>query len=211
MKDSKRVLIALVLALVLGAGIAASGNASLLHAADAIEPIGTLWVNAIRMTVIPLVVALLVTGVAATSGRAMGRLGGRTIAVFALQLVYFGLIVVPIVSTVFANLLYRLASKPPLPAGAAEAASQLTAAGGAQTFSGWLVSLIPVNPVAAAANGAMIPLIVFSVLFALALAHSPSPGRERLVGLFEGLRDVMLVLVGWIVATAPIGVFALML
>ncbi len=211
MKDSKRVLIALVLALALGAAIAASGNASLIHAADLIAPIGTLWVNAIRMTVIPLVVALLVTGVSATSGRAMGRLGGRTIAVFALLLAGFAVIVVPILGTLFANLLYRLPSKPPLPAGAAEAASQLSAAGGAQTFAGWLVSLIPVNPVAAAANGAMIPLIVFSVLFALALAHSPSPGRERLVGWFEGLRDVMLVLVGWIVATAPIGVFALML
>src|ERR1700756_2107841 len=73
MKESTRVLVALAAAVALGALIAASHNASLLHAADAIAPIGTLWVNAIRMTVIPLVVSLLITGVASVSDiRAVG-------------------------------------------------------------------------------------------------------------------------------------------
>lgn len=211
MKDSKRVLVALVLALVLGAVIAASGNSVLARGADAIAPIGTLWLNAIRMTVIPLVVALLITGVATTSGRAIGRIGGRTVAVFALLLVGIGVVVVPVVGTVFARVLAHLPERPPLPAGAREAASQLTAGGGAQTFGAWLVSLVPPNPIAAAAEGAMIPLIVFSALFALAIARSPSPARERLVSWFEAVRDAMLVLVGWVVAAAPIGVFALLL
>jgi Na+/H+-dicarboxylate symporter len=56
MKESTRVLLALIAAIFLGVLIAASHNASLIRAADAIAPIGTLWVNAIRMTVIPLVV-----------------------------------------------------------------------------------------------------------------------------------------------------------
>lgn len=212
MKDSKRVLIALVLALVLGALIAASGNAALLHAADAIAPIGTLWVNAIRMTVIPLVVSLLITGIATTSGlKAIGQIGRRTIAVFALLLVGIATIIVPVVATVFGNVLAHLPTRPPLPAGAAQAASELTAAGGAQSFGSWLVSLVPTNPIAAAANGAMIPLIVFSVLLALAIAKSPPNSRDRLAGWFEALRDAMLVLVGWVVAVAPIGVFALLL
>ncbi len=212
MKDSKRVLIALVSALVLGAAIAASGSASLLKAADAIAPIGTLWVNAIRMTVIPLVVALLITGIATASGlSAIGRIGGRTIAVFGLLLVGIATIIVPIVATVFGGVLARLPTRPALPAGAAQAANDLTAAGGAQTFASWLVSLVPTNPIAAAANGAMIPLIVFTVLLALAIAKSPPDSRDRLAGWFEALRDAMLVLVGWVVAVAPIGVFALLL
>jgi proton glutamate symport protein len=212
MKESRRVLLALAIALVGGAGIAASGSATLLRVADAIAPIGTIWLNAIRMTVIPLVVALLITGVATTSGlRAIGRIGGRSLAVFALLLVGVACTVVPVVGFVFASLLRLLPTRPPVPAGAAEAARQLASGAGSQSFADWLVSLVPSNPVAAAANGAMLPLIVFSVLFALAIAGSPASARDRLVSWFEAVRDAMLVLVGWVVAAAPIGVFALLL
>lgn len=212
MKESRRVLLALVLALVAGAGIGASGSTVLLRATDAIAPIGTIWLNAIRMTVIPLVVALLITGVTATSGlRAIGRIGGRTLVVFALLLTGIACTVVPVIGFVFVRLTHLLPTRPPVPAGAAEAARQLTSSAGAQSFADWLVSLVPSNPVAAAANGAMLPLIVFSVLFALAIAGSPPSARDRLVSWFEAVRDAMLVLVGWVVAAAPIGVFALLL
>src|SRR5438270_9260370 len=84
-KESTRVLIALAAAIIVGALVAASGSARLLDIADALAPLGTLWVNAIRMTVIPLVVSLLITGVAsATDIGAIGRLGGRTLLVLGL-------------------------------------------------------------------------------------------------------------------------------
>ena len=125
MNESARVLIALVAALVLGAAIAASGNATLLRAADAVAPIGTLWVNAIRMTVIPLIVSLLVTGVASASdSKTIGRLGGRAVLVFGLLLVATALVVVPILPAVFAMLPRSRGAQPPLPAGAAEAAGR---------------------------------------------------------------------------------------
>src|ERR1041385_9275873 len=77
MKESTRVLIALGAALGAGVAVAASGNARLAHAAEAIAPVGVLWINAIRMTVIPLVVSLLITGVAGAADlRAIGRIGG---------------------------------------------------------------------------------------------------------------------------------------
>ena len=83
MKESTRVLTALGAAFAAGVAISLSGSGRLLSAADAIAPIGTLWVNAIRMTVIPLVVSLLITGVASASDvKAIGRLGGRTLIVF---------------------------------------------------------------------------------------------------------------------------------
>src|SRR5262249_34059300 len=98
MKESTRVLIALGSAIAVGSAIAASGSAPLLRAADAIAPIGTLWVNAIRMTVIPLVVSLIITGVAsATDLRAVGRMGGRTLLVFFLLLVGVAAVVMPFV------------------------------------------------------------------------------------------------------------------
>ena len=73
MKEGSRVLVALAVGLAGGIAIAASRNTALVSAADAIAPIGTLWVNAIRMTVIPLVVSLLITGVASASDISTAR------------------------------------------------------------------------------------------------------------------------------------------
>src|SRR3954470_13071070 len=167
MKESTRVLAALVAAIGGGALIAALGSKPLLDAVDALAPVGTLWVNAIRMTVIPLVVSLLVTGVAsATDVGAIGRIGGRTLAVFGLLLAATAAIVIPLAPSLFALLPFpsTAGAKPALPAGAAEAASQLSAGGQNPGFSAWLTSLIPPNPVAAAANGAMVPLILFTLI-----------------------------------------------
>lgn len=212
MKDGTRVLVALVAAIVGGIAIAATGSDTLLHAANAIVPVGTLWVNAIRMTVIPLVVSLLITGVAsATDVQSVGRIGGRTLVVFVALLAGVALLAAVTVPAAFEFLPRDLAHRPPLPAGAAEAAQQLGAAGEVPTATAWLVSFVPSNPVAAAASGAMVPLIVFTLLLGLAIARSPTPSRERLVGFFEALRDAMLLLVRWVIALAPIGVFALVL
>jgi Na+/H+-dicarboxylate symporter len=210
MNERTRVLLALVLAIGGGIAIAISGNDALLRAADFIAPIGTLWVNAIRMTVIPLVVSLLITGVAsATDVKSVGRLGGRTLLVFFLLLVATALVVMPLCVGVF-HLLPQRGAAPPLPAGAAEAASQI-AGGQRQTFSEWIVSLLPSNPIAAAATGNMVPLILFTLLFALAVARSPERTRETLVGFFQALGDATLTLVRWVILLAPIGIFALLL
>jgi Na+/H+-dicarboxylate symporter len=211
MKDSTRVLISLGAAVAGGIAIGAYGGAPLLRVADAIAPIGTLWVNAIRMTVIPLVVSLIITGVASASDiKAIGRLGGRTLLVFALLLVGTAIIVMPFAPALFSLLPHR-AGRPPLPSGAAEATDQLMTSGQTQTFASWVTSLIPSNPVAAAATGSMVPLILFTLVFALAIAHGPASTRSTLVGFFQALADAMLMLVRWIVKVAPIGVFALVL
>src|SRR5438105_15638247 len=151
MKDSTRVLLALAIGVGGGIAIAASHNASLLSVADFIAPIGTLWVNAIRMTVIPLVVSLLITGVASVSDiKSIGRLGGRTLVTFVLLLIGVAAIVIPIALAMFRLLPPHGALE--LPPGAVEAANEMSAEGQAQTFSTWLVSLLPANPVAAAAS-----------------------------------------------------------
>jgi proton glutamate symport protein len=213
MKESTRVLVALAAAIVAGAIIAALGSQSLLSAADAIAPVGTLWVNAIRMTVIPLVVSLLITGVAsATDVSAIGRTGGRSIVVFGLLLGATAAVMVPLASWVFALLpLPATTATHVLPAGAAEAAKQLSAGGATPSFSAWLVSLIPSNPIAAAADGAMVPVILFTLILALAIARSPDATRAPLVNLARALGDAMMLIVRWVVLAAPIGVFALVL
>src|SRR6185503_11271613 len=129
MKENTRVLVALGAALLGGILIALSGNESLLRAADAIVPIGTVWINAIRMTVIPLVVSLLITGVAGAADlRAIGKLGGRSLLTFFLLLLGTAIVILPIGVLAF-QLIGDNSVRPPLPPGAAEAASQLATEG----------------------------------------------------------------------------------
>ena len=211
MKDSTRVLIALAAGLAGGALIAASGSPLLLAAADWLTPIGTIWVNAIRMTVIPLVVSLVITGVAgATDLKSIGRLGTRTVLTFILMIAGCAAVMMPLIAFSY-SLIPALSERPPLPAGAAEAASQVAASDQAVGFVPWLVSLIPTNPVAAAASGNMVSLVLFTLLLAVAIAQSSAGSRETLLGFFRALADAMLVLVRWVVAAAPIGIFGLML
>jgi proton glutamate symport protein len=208
--DSVRVLLALVVATALGLLIAAANDARLIGLADQLVPIGVLWVNAIRMTVIPLVVSLLVTGVASTTDvAAIGRLGARTVIVFVLLPAGMAVVMMPIIAAVFAWL-PPAASRPPLPPGASEAASQVVASE-APTLAAWLTSLIPSNPVSAAADGAMVPLIIFTLLFALALTQSAASARNTILSLFQAVAATMLTLVGWVILAAPIGIFALIL
>lgn len=192
--------------------MAASGNPKLLHAAEAIAPVGVVWINAIRMTVIPLLVALVITGVAGAADlRVIGRIGGRTLLVFLVLIAGVALAIMPLASLAFGLLPEQAGVRPALPPGAVEAAGQLASSSQDTGLGAWLISLIPTNPVAAAANGAMLPLIVFSLLLAIAITQSSEATRQTLVGFFRALGDAMLVLVRWVVALAPIGVFALVL
>jgi Na+/H+-dicarboxylate symporter len=78
-----------------------------------------------------------------------------------------------------------------------------------QTPAQWFVALVPANAIRAAVDGAMLPLIVFSLLLGLALLKVESDSRARVVSVFRGLAESMLVLVRWLLVVAPIGVFAL--
>jgi Na+/H+-dicarboxylate symporter len=208
--DSKRVLVALALGIGLGLLIPRIVPSAGRSVADAIRPIGELWVNAIRMTVIPLVTALLVTGIASVADlKRVGSLGTRTVMVFVTVMAGSAVVSLVVGTLVFGAYPARL-GRPPLPPGASEAAAQVAASGPVSLLE-WFTALIPPNPVAAAASGNMVSLIVFVFLVALAAAKCPPETREQFVAFFRSLSDVMLRLVHWIVALAPVAVFALVL
>lgn len=210
MKEGTRVLFALALAVLLGAVIASSGNNRALQLADLLAPVGVLWVTAIRMTVIPLLVALIVTGVASASDvRDIGRMGARALVVFLALLAGAAAIVIPATPILFS--LMPSGARPALPSGAAQAASEVANSGQAPTFASWLTSLLPSNPVSAAAEGAMVPFILFVLLFAIAVARSAPESRTTLVTFFRALGDAMMMLVRGVIWLAPIGVFAMVL
>lgn len=202
-----RVLVALVFGLVLGLVILAHPAPALLKFVDFVEPIGTLWINAIRMTVIPLVVSLLITGVASCSDMRMVRsIGWRTLASFLGLLVLVAAASLLIVPPLFAWFHMDPATTASLRGNAG-----LSGAPAIPSFAEWLVSVVPTNPVKAASDGAMLPLVVFSLAFALALLKIAAERRDAVLKFFQGVGDAMLVIVRVIIELAPIGVFALML
>ena len=202
-----RVLIAMVLGIVLGLVILAHPAPALLKIVSWVEPVGTLWVNAIRMTVIPLVVSLLITGVASCSDLHMvRRIGGRALASFLGLLVLVAAASLLIVPPLFAWFHINPATTASL---RGNTGSSTVAA--IPSFAEWLVGVVPTNPVKAASDGAMLPLVVFSLAFALALLKIAAERRDAIVRFFQGIGDAMLVIVRVIIELAPIGVFALML
>ncbi len=206
MKSAWIVLSALVAGMLLGIGVELAapnaGTASLPY----IEPIGLLWLNALKMTIVPLVVALLITGITATADAARaGKLAARAVMTFLAAIFISGSM-----SLLMTPLLLRLF---PLSTGAADALRSglggSTEAGPSPTFGDFLLSLIPTNPIAAAADTAILPLIIFTTIFAFAITKLEPVQRATLSGFFKALGDAMLIVISWVLALAPIGVFAL--
>ncbi|HEY2848648.1 MAG TPA: dicarboxylate/amino acid:cation symporter [Gemmatimonadaceae bacterium] len=206
-----KVLVALVAGLALGLGIVSSGSPALAHLVPIVEPVGTLWVAAIRMTVIPLVVASLIAGVGgAADARGMGRLGARALALFVLFLAAATALALVAGPPVIATIHVAPEAAAALLAGAAQSAGAAVAS--AKTLPGaaqWIVDLMPANPVKAAADGAILPLIVFSLLLGAALSRVPPERRSVFLNVVTGVQDATIVLVRWVIALAPVGVFAL--
>jgi Na+/H+-dicarboxylate symporter len=205
MQLTMRALIALVAGLVVGVVIALVGRPVLFTAVSAVEPIGKLWVNGIRMTVIPLVVSLLISGIASGSPAHAGRIGGRAMVWFVLLVAGGALL-----TAVAAPPLLALVPLDPESFASLRESTPATAVE-LPPFRDWVVGLVPANPVQAAANGAMLPLIVFSAIFALAVTRLEEKHRRPLVTFFTAVSRAMLVIVEWLLIVAPIGVFFLVL
>jgi Na+/H+-dicarboxylate symporter len=206
-----RVLLALAAGVGVGLGLSEIDPVMSRSVAAVVEPVGTLFVNAIRMTVIPLVVSSLIVGIATSgSGASVAKIGGRGVIVFLVLLAASGAVGALIAPPVLSHVNVDPAAVATL---RASAGSGIDAASGdaIQTPVQWLVSLVPSNPFKAAADGAMLPLIMFALVFGLALIAVPAASRDRIVTIFRAVAQAMLVLVRWLLVVAPIGVFALAL
>lgn len=209
MHHSTRILLGLVLGLTLGLILAINPQLNSLGFENYIAPIGTLWVNAIRMTVIPLLMALLITAIAGGDvGDRIVELGSKTIAVIGGMILLSCSFAVLFAAPLILNLDVDSNSTSNL---IDANASTLPANGELPPFSDWLVSLIPSNPVAAAAAGDMLPLMIFTGLFGAALLQVSRTNREPVLNFFISLKETMFVLIHWVMLLAPLGVFALVL
>jgi proton glutamate symport protein len=205
MSQATRILAALVAGLLLGILTAKAAFAP--WTIGVAEPVGGLWLDALRMTIVPLIVALLINGIAASAEAARsGRLAGRAVILFMVVL-WTGAIMAAFLTPLLLDLF-------PMPAGSADALKGALSAstekvGEVPTLAQFVRSVVPTNPLSAAVNDQILPLMFFTTVFAFAMTRLPEGPREHLALFFRAVADVMLVIVNWVLWLAPIGVFAL--
>ncbi|PCG09709.1 cation:dicarboxylase symporter family transporter [Sphingomonas ginsenosidimutans] len=208
MTQASRILVALLAGLFAGIALAALAPAVVPGATAFAEPIGTAWLHALQMTIVPLVVALLVTGVAATAEAARaGRLAARAIALYVTLLA--------VSASVAALLTPLILSIVPLPVASADALRRALSTAEAvppvAPLGEFFAGIVPTNIVKAAADNSFLSIIIFTLIFAFAIARIGADERALLTRFFTALRDAMLVVIDWVLWIAPVGVFALAL
>ena len=180
--------------------------------AEAVRPLASAWINALQMTVIPLVVTQILSALVRSERIGnLGSLGGRTAALFLVMLLSAGMF-----SLTVTPLILQWYTPPPGIASAMHVESippsmREAAQAGHVRIGDHLAGIIPTNAFAAAARGELLPILVFTILFGAAASRLPDDTRRPLAELVKSLDAAMTVLIRWILLAAPIGVFALIL
>jgi Na+/H+-dicarboxylate symporter len=206
---SVQVLIALVAGLAAGATAAVWGLPGGTGTADMIAALGALWLNALRMTIVPLVFSLLVTGIASIADAARtGRLAAKAILWFAILIT--GATVYAVAASYGLHAVWPIDPEggARLLAGAPESPEGL---GAVAPFGEFIKTIAPANPIRAAAEDAILGIVVFAVFFGFAASRLPERLRLPLVASFEAIGETMIIIVRWVLVAAPLGVSALAL
>ena len=203
-----KVLLGLIFGALVGLSLSSWDQPLALQVAEWARPVGRLWLNALQMTVVPLVTALVIMGVNnASNAAASGRAARNAIIVFGILLVAaasFAAVATPALLSLIPNDQQTLETFRSALGGHATNAV-------AATPTQWIATVIPSNALAAAASSAMLPLVVFALFFGFALSRQEAERRERLLGLISIIADTMITIIRWVLWAAPLGVFALVL
>jgi Na+/H+-dicarboxylate symporter len=182
-----------------------------------ISPFGAIFVQMLKMIVIPVVFVTLVCGASALPLKKFGRIGAKVIAWYLLTSVFAALVGVVLALALNPGAGLELGSFEALMPDLDQKASELTAQGASGAGIVNILLSLFVNPFEALATGNFLPMIVFAILFGLGMRvlieaneDNGTDGRfQAIIDLFEAVRDVLFKIVDWILEYAPIGVFAL--
>jgi len=196
-----QILIALLLAVGVGTAL---GEKALWF-----EPLGTLFLNALNMIVVPLIVTSIVSGVANIGGAPnLGRLGLKTVLYYlatSLLAILTGLALVNLIGPgVGADLGLKAPAED-----LAKSMQEHYSGSPWETILGIAVCMIPTNPVRAMVEGEILQIIVFCILFGTFITRVPDPHQARMRGLFEAGFQIMMKLTHFVILFAPIGIFGL--
>ena len=202
-------LVGLLAGFLLGLGLAAVPTQATATIVSIFAAAGSIFIDLIRMTVLPLVTSLLVSSLGAATGTSgLGRAGARAIVGGALLLVA----AIAVSLLVARPLLDRVQVDRDAAVALRGASTPAAAAPGPSTLPAivqWARELVPVNVVRSAADGVILPVVIFAVIFGLALAKVDPPRREPVLAVAAGIADVMQRIVGGLLRAAPVGIFAL--
>lgn len=180
-------------------------------------PVGQIFLRLLFMLVVPLLFSALVTGLCGLDLKQLGKIGLRllvyTVCISAIA-VAIGMGLVNWLQPgagLAGDARALLAQSSSVPAAAAQASAVAQASGAPDSSAMQVfVAMIPDNPLKAMVNGDMMGLIVFSLLFGIALVRTETPAALRLRELVEGLYDTMMTLIAGVLSLAPVGVGALL-
>jgi len=197
--NNTAMLLGLLAGLALGLAASITGAPILMEVAGWSAPFGDLFIRGVQMVVIPLVVAIVFSGVAGIGDtRTLGRIGGSS-----LGFILGTTLPAVIIGMGGMGLALRFMPQIPSPAGEAPSMAELP------SLIDFVVNLIPRNPFQAAADGSLLPLLVFAVLLGAAAGTLEAEKRDRLVEIADAASAALIRLVEWVLWTAPIGIFGL--
>ena len=206
----QKILIGLVAGVALGLAANLGDVAWLRSLLAAIEPIGTLFIRLIMMIVVPLVVASIILGTASLGDiRKLGRLGGKTVIYYLSTTAVAVLIGLVLSNVIRPGSRIDPATRDALAQGNTEQVAQLTLSAERPTFRSMIENLVPTNVVNAAAEGDLLPLIIFSLIFGAAITLIARDRRDHILGFFNAVNDTVMVIIDWVMKLAPYAVFAL--
>jgi len=206
-----QILIALALAVIAGSFTGTESSLFGVVFYDVYNFIGTLFLNALKMIIVPLIVSSIIVGIAGIgSSSALGRLGGKTVLYYmatSLMAILIGLLLVNLVAP---GVIDGQPAKDIIGlTGDIESIQNKVEGRGAGDIVEVFLRMVPTNIVSAAANGQMLGLIFFSLLFGFFLTRIKTAYSETLNNFWQGTYEVMMLITDWVMKFAPIGVFGL--
>lgn len=201
----RQIFIALIVGVLLAAGLSYVEPEARALVLDISRVIGNLFLNALKAVALPLVVVTLIAGIGNLNQR-LGRLGGLAIGFYGLSTV-LAVLVGLLVANVIAPGLHATA-----PAGGWLASAESAGSLPALTSPSWadaVLAIVPANLFKAAGEGNLLALVLFALLLGMAIRTLPTALREVQRQFWDGLQQVLLTLVLWLLKAAPVGVAAL--
>lgn len=207
-----QIIIALVLAVIVGSIIDKESTLLGINFFSVLSFAGTLFINALKMIIVPLVVSSIIVGIAGVGGsHGLARLGGKTILYYMTTSLFAIMIGLFFVNLFSPGIIDGTPAKEilGLDAAMAEQATSKVGDRGIGEVATVFLSMVPPNIVAAAANGQMLGLIFFSVLFGFFMTRIAEAYAESQFNFWQGVYETMMKITHWVMKFAPIGVFAL--
>jgi Na+/H+-dicarboxylate symporter len=206
-----QIIIALILAVIAGSITGTDAGIFNFTFYQVFDFIGTLFLNALKMLIVPIVLSSIIVGIAGIGGSgALGRLGGKTLLYYlttSLIAILIGLVIVNVVSPGIVD------GEPAkeiigLQADASDVVAKIEGKGVGDVVDVFL-RMVPTNIVSAAANGQLLGLIFFGIVFGFFMTKIEEPYAESMYSFWQGVFEVMMKITEWVMKFAPIGVFAL--